>query len=47
VAAAVSFLVSDDAGYITGNVININGGLHCWYENEGHDNATETQIYTE
>lgn len=29
VAAAVSFLVSDDAGYITGNVININGGLHC------------------
>jgi len=29
VAAAVSFLVSDDAGYITGNVININGGLFC------------------
>jgi 3-oxoacyl-[acyl-carrier protein] reductase len=29
VAAAVSFLVSDDAGYITGNVININGGLYC------------------
>ena len=29
VAAAVSFLVSDDAGYITGNVININGGFHC------------------
>ena len=29
VAATVSFLVSDDAGYITGNVININGGLHC------------------
>ncbi len=29
VAAAVSFLVSKDAGYITGNVININGGLHC------------------
>ncbi len=29
VAAAVSFLVSDDAAYITGNVININGGLHC------------------
>ena len=29
VAAAVSFLVSDSAAYITGNVININGGLHC------------------
>ncbi len=29
VAAAVSFLVSDDAAYITGNVININGGLFC------------------
>lgn len=29
VAAAVSFLVSDDAAYITGNVININGGLYC------------------
>lgn len=29
VAAAVSFLVSDEASYITGNVININGGLYC------------------
>jgi 3-oxoacyl-[acyl-carrier protein] reductase len=29
VAATVSFLVSEDAAYITGNVININGGLHC------------------
>ena len=29
VAAAVSFLVSEDAAYITGNVININGGLYC------------------
>lgn len=29
VAAAVSFLVSDGAAYITGNVININGGMHC------------------
>jgi 3-oxoacyl-[acyl-carrier protein] reductase len=29
VAGAVSFLVSDDAAYITGNVININGGLYC------------------
>jgi len=29
VAAAVSFLVSEGAAYITGNVININGGLHC------------------
>jgi len=29
VAAAVSFLVSNDASYITGNVINVNGGLYC------------------
>lgn len=28
VAAAVAFLVSPDAAYITGNVININGGLY-------------------
>lgn len=28
VAAAVAFLASDDASYITGNVININGGLY-------------------
>lgn len=28
VAALVAFLVSDDAAYITGEVININGGLH-------------------
>jgi 3-oxoacyl-[acyl-carrier protein] reductase len=27
VAAAVRFLLSDDAGYITGQVINVNGGL--------------------
>ena len=27
VAKAVSFLVSDDAGYITGEVIDVNGGL--------------------
>lgn len=27
VAAAAVFLVSDDAGYITGQVVNINGGL--------------------
>jgi 3-oxoacyl-[acyl-carrier protein] reductase len=29
VATAVSFLVSEGAAYITGNVININGGMHC------------------
>ena len=29
VAAAVSFLVSPGASYITGEVININGGLYC------------------
>ena len=28
VAALVGFLVSPDAGYITGNVISINGGLY-------------------
>lgn len=28
VAAAVAFLAQDDASYITGNVISINGGLY-------------------
>ena len=28
VAALTAFLASDDAAYITGEVININGGLH-------------------
>ena len=28
VAAAVAFLVSEDAAYITGEVISINGGLY-------------------
>lgn len=28
VAGVVSFLASDDASYVTGNVININGGLY-------------------
>ena len=28
VAAAVAFLASDDAGYITGHVINVNGGMY-------------------
>lgn len=29
VAAAVSFLASDRAGYITGQVLAVNGGLYC------------------
>jgi 3-oxoacyl-[acyl-carrier protein] reductase len=28
VAAAVRFLASDDAGYITGHVLHVNGGMH-------------------
>jgi 3-oxoacyl-[acyl-carrier protein] reductase len=28
VASAVRFLASDDASYITGSVINVNGGLY-------------------
>jgi 3-oxoacyl-[acyl-carrier protein] reductase len=27
VAAAVRFLASDEAGYITGHVLNVNGGM--------------------
>jgi len=27
VASAVRFLASDEAGYITGHVLNVNGGL--------------------
>ncbi|MGH7186371.1 MAG: SDR family oxidoreductase, partial [Pseudomonadota bacterium] len=28
IAAAVAFLASTEAGYITGETVNVNGGLH-------------------
>ena len=28
VASAVAFLASEEAGYITGHVLNVNGGMH-------------------
>jgi 3-oxoacyl-[acyl-carrier protein] reductase len=28
VAAAIAFLASDEAGYITGQVIRVNGGMY-------------------
>ncbi len=28
IAAAVRFLVSDEAGYITGHVLDVNGGMY-------------------
>ena len=28
VAAAVNFLASEDAGYITGHVLDVNGGMY-------------------
>jgi 3-oxoacyl-[acyl-carrier protein] reductase len=28
IAAAIAFLASDEAGYITGHVLNVNGGMH-------------------
>jgi 3-oxoacyl-[acyl-carrier protein] reductase len=28
VASAIVFLASDEAGYITGHVLNVNGGMH-------------------
>ncbi len=28
IAAAIAFLASDEAGYITGQVLDVNGGMH-------------------
>jgi 3-oxoacyl-[acyl-carrier protein] reductase len=28
IAAAIAFLASDEAGYITGQVLEVNGGMH-------------------
>ncbi len=28
IAAAVAFLASDDAAYITGHTLDVNGGMH-------------------
>jgi 3-oxoacyl-[acyl-carrier protein] reductase len=28
IAAAVAFLASDDAGYITGHTLDVNGGMY-------------------
>jgi 2-hydroxycyclohexanecarboxyl-CoA dehydrogenase len=30
VAAAIAFLACDDASYITGQTINVSGGLSMW-----------------
>jgi NAD(P)-dependent dehydrogenase (short-subunit alcohol dehydrogenase family) len=30
VAAAIAFLASDDASYVTGQTINVSGGLSMW-----------------
>ena len=30
IARAVSFLAADDAGYITGSEISVNGGIHTF-----------------
>jgi 2-hydroxycyclohexanecarboxyl-CoA dehydrogenase len=30
VAAAIAFLASDDASYVTGQTLNISGGLSMW-----------------
>ena len=28
IAAAISFLISEDAGFVTGQTLNVNGGLY-------------------
>ena len=30
VAAAIAFLASDEASYVTGQTINVSGGLSMW-----------------
>jgi NAD(P)-dependent dehydrogenase (short-subunit alcohol dehydrogenase family) len=30
IAAAIAFLASDDASYVTGQTLNVSGGLSMW-----------------